>query len=281
MIIFDARRQTVNRWSFIGIILLCSTVSYASEQPVLVEATGEAQMGEMDTPKEVMARARRDAQNKAVEKAVGAFIKSHTLVSNNQVAEDLVYASVRGKIEKTEIIQEGWDEKDRNLYRVALKVLVEPVYPEKGQGISLKMSLSKSVLKEGEEAKVFYQANGDCYVYIFSIAADGSVTLLLPNSVDKDNHVTQNKAYEFPPADSPIRLQAMFLPGYKEKFAEERIKIIATKNEEAIVPLGFQEAMVKVYDAKSTGLVSELVKRLSQLEPAEWTEASAVYRIVR
>ena len=265
--------------------LSLSTVSYASEQPsgqpVLVEATGEAHLGEMDTPKEVMARARRDAQNKAVEKAVGAFIKSHTLVSNNQVAEDLVYASVRGKIEKTEIIQEGWDEKDRNLYRVSLKALVEPVYPEKGQGISLKVSLSKSVLKEGEEAKVFYQANNDCYIYIFSIAADGSVTLLLPNSVDKDNHVTPGKAYEFPPAGNPIRLQAMFLPGYKEKFAEERIKIIATKNEEAIVPLGFQEGMVKVYDAKSTGLVSELVKRLSQLEPSDWAEASAVYKIVK
>ena len=73
----------------------------------------------------------------------------------------------------------------------------------------------------------------------------------------------------------------MFLPGYKEKFAEERIKIIATKNEEAIVPLGFQEGMVKVYDAKSTGLVSELVKRLSQLEPSDWAEASAVYKIVK
>ncbi len=271
----------MNRWFVAGIILLLSNVSHAAEQPVLVEATGEAHMGETDTPKEVMARARRDAQNKAVEKAVGAFIKAHTLVSNNQVAEDLVYASVRGKIEKTEIIREGWDEKDRNLYRISLKALVEPVYPEKGQGISLKMSLSKSVLKEGEEAKVFYQANSDCYIYIFSIAADGSVTLLLPNSVDKDNRVTRGKAYEFPPAGSPIRLQAMSLPGYKEKFAEERIKIIATKNEEAIVPLGFQEGMVKVYDAKSTGLISDLVKRLNQLEPAEWTEATAVYKIVK
>ncbi len=266
---------------YIITILLIFITSYAAEQSVLVEATGEAQMGEMDTPKEVKERAKRDAQNKAVEKAVGAFIKSHTLVSNNQVAEDLVYASVRGKIEKTEIIHEGWDEKDRNLYRISLKVLVEPVYPEKGQGISLKISLSKSVLKEGEEAKIFYQANSDCYIYIFSIAADGSVTLLLPNSVDKDNHVTQGKAYEFPPAGSPVRLQAMFLPGYKEKFAEERIKIIATKREEPIVPLGFQEGMVKVYDAKSTGMMNELVKKLSQLEPAEWTEASAVYKIVR
>ncbi len=271
----------MRRCFIVSLVFLISSAGYAAEQSVLIEAVGEARLGEVDTPKEVKERAKRDAQNKAVEKAVGAFIRSHTLVSNNQVAEDLVYASVRGKIEKTEIIREGWDEKDRNLYRISLKAFVEPVYPEKGQGICLKVSLSKSVLKEGEETKVFYQSNSDCYIYIFSIAEDGSVTLLLPNSEDKDNHVMQGKAYEFPSAGSPVRLQAMFLPGCKEKASEERIKIIATKNEEAIVPLGFQEGMVKVYDARSTGLVSELVKKLSQLEPAEWAEVTAVYRIVR
>ena len=69
----------MKHWFVIGFFLSLSTLSFAAEQPVLVEATGEAHMGEMDTPKEVMARAKRDAQNKAVEKAVGAFIKSHTL----------------------------------------------------------------------------------------------------------------------------------------------------------------------------------------------------------
>ena len=39
--------------------------------------------------------------------------------------------------------------------------------------------------------------------------------------------------------------------------------------------------MVKVYDAKSTAMISDLVKRLNQLEPADWTEASALYRIER
>jgi len=126
-------------------------------------------MSEIDTPKEVMERAKRDAQNKAIENAVGIFIKSHTLVSNSQLAEDLVYASVRGKIEKVNVIKEGWDEKDRNLYKVRLKALIEPVYPEKGHGISVKLSLSKADLKEGDEVKIFYQANKECYVYIFQL----------------------------------------------------------------------------------------------------------------
>ena len=263
------------------ILLLIPVLSFASEKPIWVDAEGEAYMSEIDTPKEVMERAKRDAQSKAIENAVGVFIKSHTLVSNSQLAEDLVYASVRGKIEKVNVIKEGWDEKDRNLYRVRLKALVEPVYPEKGHGISVKLSLSKADLKEGDEVKIFYQVNKECYVYIFSVAADGSVTLLLPNSANQENFIKANRAYEFPPAGSQIRLKAMFLPDFKGKVAEERIKIIATRKKEDIVPLGFQEGMFKVYDAKSTGMISDLVKRLNQLEPADWAEATVVYTIKR
>lgn len=273
--------MTLLRNVLILAVLVAPLSLYAGEQPVWIEATGEAQMGEMDTQKEVKARARRDAQSRAVEKAVGTFIRSHTLVSNYQVADDLVYAAVRGKIEKMDILSEGWDEKDRNLYRVKIKALVDPVYPEKGQGLELKVALSKSVLKEGEETKIFYQSNNDCYVYIFSIAADGSVTLLLPNAAYKDNRILLDKPYEFPPENSQIKLEAMFLPGFEGKSSEERIKIIATRKEEAIVPLGFQEGMFKVYDSKSTGMINDLVRKLNQLEPTDWAEATAVYKIVR
>lgn len=266
---------------FAVILLLLPVISFASEKPVWVESEGMAIMGEIETQKEVKERAKIDAQNKAVEKAVGVFIRSHTLVSNSQLAEDLIYASVRGKIKKTEIIKEGWDEKDRNLYKVKLKALVEPVYPEKGEGISVKLSLSKTVLREGEEVNIFFQTNRDSYVYIFSVAADGSVTLLLPNSMNKDNLIKSDNAYEFPPVESQVRLRAIFLPEFKGKITEEKIKIIATMKKEDLVPLGFQEGMFKAYDANSTGMISDLVKRLNQLDPAAWAEATAVYRIER
>src|SRR5208283_845586 len=108
-----------------------------------------------------------------------------------------------------------------------------------------------------------------------------SVTLLLPNSTNRDNRIVLDKAYEFPPAGSPVRLEAMFLPGFKGAIAEERIKIIATRKEEGIISLGFQEGIFKVYDANSTGMISDLVKKLSQLEPTDWTEATTVYKIIR
>jgi hypothetical protein len=265
----------------IFIFLILPLVSLAAEKPIWLEADGEAYMGEIETQKEVKERARRDAQNKAVEKAVGTFIKSHTLVSNYQIAEDLIYAAVRGKITKEEIISSDWDAKERNLFRMKIKALVEPVYPERGEGLSIKLSLSKTDMKEGEEVQIFYQVTEDSYAYIFSIAADGSVTLLLPNSNTPDNFTKAGKAYQFPPADSRIHLKAMFLPNHKETSAEEKIKIIATRQKEALLSIGFREGIFQVYDAKSTGMISDLVRRLNQIELTDWTEATAVYYLKR
>ena len=253
----------------------------AVDAPVWVETTGEAKQGDHDTLKEVKDRARRDAQLRALEKTVGTFIKSHTIVSNNQIADDLVYASVRGKVRQTEVLSEGWDDKDRSTYRVKLKTLVDLVYPEKGEGMSAKLSLSKDQLREGEDVKVLYQLGVDGYVYLFSVAADGSVTLLFPNTLYKDNAVLGGKVYEFPPSGSPLKLSATFLPGFKGAIAEEKVKLIATRKKEDLIPLGFQEGMFTTYDAASTGMINDLVRRLNQLDPADWAEGTAVYRIVR
>jgi len=266
---------------FLTILLLIMPLVASAEKPVWVTTDGESYQGEMDTPKEVRNRAKRDAENKAIEKAVGTFIKSHTLVSNSEIVEDLIYAAVRGKITREEIISSDWDAIERNLYRIKIKALVEPVYPEKGEGLSAKLSLSKTDLKEGEDVQIFYQVSKDSYVYIFSIAADGSVTLLLPNANIQDHFTKAGKAHEFPPKGSPIHLKAMFLPDYQGSSAEERIKIIATRKKEDLLPLGFKEGIFQVYDAKSTGMISDLVRRLNQIEPTDWAESTVVYTLKR
>lgn len=39
--------------------------------------------------------------------------------------------------------------------------------------------------------------------------------------------------------------------------------------------------MFASYDASSTGMINDLVRRLNQLDPADWTESMAAYRIPR
>ena len=95
------------------------------------------------------------------------------------------------------VLNSGWDKQNRNLYQIRIKALVEPLYPEKGKGLSANLNLSKTKLREGEKVKIYYETNSDCYIYFFSVAADGSVTLLFPNSQNQENKVEGEKVYEF------------------------------------------------------------------------------------
>ena len=251
----------------------------SADSPVWIETVGEAAGSEYDPPKEVMERARNEAKRKAVEEAVGSFVRSHALVINNELAEEFTYARVRGRIDKVQIIREERDRNDPNLYRVRLKALVQPVYPQEGEGISIKLDISKPVLQEGEEVTILYQTSVDCYVHIFSIGADNSVTLLFPNSLEKNNFVKGNSGRVFPPDSFPARLRAYALPGMKGQRSQEKIKLIATRNKEILLERGFSEGMFKVYDARSSGLVGDLARKLNQLEPNDWGEAVAVYTI--
>jgi len=250
-------------------------------QAVWVEAAGEAWLGELDTPQDVKERAKRMALNKAVEEARGIFIHSHELVSNGQLAEDLIYAAVRGRATTVRVLREGWDLSEPRKWTVHLQALVEPTYPESGQGLLVRASLSKDVLREGEEAKLFYQAEEGCYVYIFSVADDGSVTLLLPNAFFRDNHLKAKTAYEFPPHGSALRMEAHALASHGKQYADERLKLIATRQKEDLIPLGFREGTMQVYDSRSTGMINDLVKKLGLLDPADWSETSVLYRITR
>jgi hypothetical protein len=61
--------------------------------------------------------------------------------------------------------------------------------------------------------------------------------------------------------------------------SQEKVKIIATRQKEILLERGFAEGLFKVYDARATGLVGDLARKLNQLEPADWGEAVAVYTI--
>ncbi|MGD0274527.1 MAG: hypothetical protein ABSB79_00500 [Syntrophales bacterium] len=64
------------------------------------------------------------------------------------------------------------------------------------------------------------------------------------------------------------------------QIAEERIKIIATKQKEELLSLEVRDGLFQAYDVKFAGMISDLIKRLNQIEPSDWTEGKSVY-IVR
>jgi hypothetical protein len=250
----------------------------AAEIPVTIEVIGEAIGSDLEAPRELYERAKADAQRIAVEQVIGTFVRSHTVVSNGQLAEDMIHARVRGRVEKLEVINQERDKTDANHYRVKIRATILPVLADKSEGITIYAALSRSELKEGDEVKLQYRVSSDSYVYIFVISADNSVTQLLPNADMTENLTRSDSMYYFPPAGSNIRLTTHLLPEFRQYGAAEKIKIIATSKEEPLLHGGFKEGF-NVYDSKSTGLVSDLLRRLAQLDPANWGETTLIYHI--
>jgi hypothetical protein len=263
---------------FLITLILVPVFIFAAEQPVWVNASGEAEGSDLEAPREVCERAKAEAQRSALELAVGTFVRSHTIVSNSQLAEDLIYARVRGRIERMEV-QKQERSPAANGCRVWIKALVKPVLPAAQDCIQIKAALTRTELREGDEIGIQYQVDRKSFVYLFVIAADNSVTQLLPNSEKRENSAVAKQHYQFPPIGSGTHLKAALLPESKKSGAVERIKIIATKQSEPLLEKGFQEGFA-VYDAQSTGLMSDLLKRLNQLDPADWGEATLEYKIL-
>lgn len=272
----QAMNKLPNRWLILVMLLCCyqSPVSAATDA-LSVEAVGEAAGSDLESPREVCGRAKAEAQRSAIEQAVGSFVRSHTIVSNSQLADDLILAQVRGRIESLEVLQE---ERTSVGCRVRIKALIRPEYPNGKDAIQIKAAMARSELREGDEVSVQYQINRDGYIYIFVIAADSSVTQLLPNAMVRENRLRAGELQQFPPQNSGIRLRAQLQQASKKSGAAERLKIIVTRQPELILERGFQEGFA-VYDAKSTALISDLLKRLAQLEPADWGEVTLEYRI--
>ncbi len=260
-------------------VLMAPKPLIAAEKPVTIEVTGEAVGSDLEAPREVFERAKADAQRTAIEQVIGTFIRSHTVVSNGELAEDLIHARVRGRIEQMVVLTQERDKNDPQHYRVRLRVTVVPVPGDKSEGIAIRAALSRTTLREGDDVRLQYQVSSDSHVYIFVIGPDNSVTQLLPNAGMSQNMAQANRLIHFPPDSSAIRLTAQLLPESRHTGASERIKIIATKKEEPLLHGGFKEGF-KVYDGKSTGLVSDLMRRLAQLDPADWGETTLQYRIL-
>src|SRR5262249_38897418 len=74
---------------------------------IWVTAEGVVLLSDDTTIGEAKARARDEARRKAIEQAVGTFVKAQTVVYNTDVAEDLVQSLVRGVVVEERVLNEG------------------------------------------------------------------------------------------------------------------------------------------------------------------------------
>lgn len=260
--------------------------SSGQKDGVWVQAEGVVSLAENMTVAEAKARSRDEARRKAIEKAVGTFVKSQTIIYNAQVAEDLVHSLVRGIVVEEQVLEEGLRQLGREtgdialLYATKLKAKVKPMRVELRGDFRVKAALNKTVFQEGEEMQITAAATKAAHFHIFNIGQDDTVTVLLPNRFTSSSTDQARQELIFPDeSQRTMGIRLRVFPPQGERKAMEKIKVIATTKQIDLMKGKVREGVYQVYAGKDAALVTELLKELSLLDEAEWAEMTVPYEI--
>lgn len=238
---------------------------------------------------EVRGRARDEARRNAIEQAVGVFVRSASVLHNSQITDELISSVSRGVIEQEQWADEQIEEVKSGkrpgpamaMYRIKVTAKVRPVHVERRAGFDVRGSLNKTVFQDNEEALIKIRSTQPAYLHVFSVTQDGGVTLLLPNKFVERNQITSDQEVVFPNDTLRalgVRLRVNLPKGSKK--AQEYIKVIATRKPVSLVGADSSGADVfKTYTGVENGMIQDVIKRLAQLEDADWNETTLPYEV--
>jgi hypothetical protein len=237
-----------------------------------------------DTTLETAQRNSLDAARRAaIEQAVGTFVSSSTVVHNNQLADDLVRAVVRGVIVEEKITRRGVQEsKDEHgaIYQTRIKAKVKGVPVEKRGSFAVTAKLNRTQFNDGDEAELRINSTQDAYLYLFDVTPDEHITVLAPNKYEAELRAKHDEAVVFPTEallQQRVKLRTWLMPNTKQ--STEKIKVIATRQPVALLKGQVSEAVFKEYNPRDTALLLDLMRALAALDPADWAETTVTYEV--
>jgi hypothetical protein len=251
---------------------------------IWVEAEGTAIMGESITLQAAQRASLEEARRAAIEKAVGTYVTSSTSVRNFQLAEDLVRVISRGKILEEHVLERGVKLEGKGelaSYRTRIKAKVQRVDGHHQGNFAVQSRLNHSVFENGDEAEIHITTSQDAYLYVFNVTEDDHVTILVPNRFLQDSFTKAGSEFTFPPdslTKRGIKLNTWLMPGKQR--STEKIKVIASRHPVASLKHQAPDAMFKHFNPNETGMLTDLLKTLSTLDPGDWAETTSGYEVV-
>jgi hypothetical protein len=258
-----------------------------------IEATGEAELGQGVTKEQADQLAYEDALRSAIRKTCPMGVSSPMALLNNSLIVDLLQYAKRGIPVDTEIlaretiadsVMRDGEKMTVDRRRVRIRTRFVALQGDDDPGFQVTISGLESSYVEGQEARVRITATRDCYVYLFTVAADQSVTVFFPNKYRPNNRLKAGQTIEFPD-DNDGRKGIQFImemPQGQRSHTNEWITAIAVKR-----PVDFlsgtqiQEALEKTYTRNETGLLGSLLERLAQLRSGDVAQDVKEYEVLR
>jgi hypothetical protein len=227
------------------------------------------------------------ARQNAIETVCGVSVQSETYVQNNMLEGDFIHSVSYGHIIAEEIL--GWDTETTRTsstqppqvtYRVTLKATVRKETGRPDPYYQVNCRLNQKIYRSGEEMIITVKATQPSYISVLNIAADGSVVLLFPNRLRRDNYVKPLEEFQIPSQQDRrdvLKLQVATLPGHKKD--TEYIKVIATRKPlhllDGLAVQG-QYGMLRNVRIAAT----EIARLISAIPPKDRAEHTVFYEVV-
>ena len=272
--------------SFIFFLLFTLSERVSALDGKVVKSTGVAAIANL-TPEEAQSLALKRARQNAIEEVCGVSVQAETLIRNNMLAADFIHSVSYGRIIDEEIL--SWDvdvtrESKRRpplvAYRVTIKARVKPEKGKPDPYYQVSVGLNKKVYHSGDEMIIRVKATKPSYISILNFAADGSVILLYPNRLRKNNYVKALKQYQIPSEadrNDVLKLQVSTLSGHRND--SEFIKVIATRQPIHLLDGLLTQGQYGVMDTVNLAAV-EIARLVSAIPLKDRAEQTVFYEIV-
>jgi len=273
------------RWNYLLILLfvLILPVSASAEGNVqVVEKEGEANLGDDTTPQQAKLIALNNARRAAIEQVSGATIHGSSVVYNAELVSDLVVSATRGVIVGEEILKgELLKRGSAIVYAVKIRAHVKALPGRETSKLRMSneavvrygssLAVNGLVLQDGDEIQVKTRVNDNVWLHLFSIDQNGKVSQLYPNEYTEGQLLPADREFVFPSEEQRamgLNLRVR-LPRGASRMAES-ILFVATIDKKNISCC-----------AKGDTTITDLMKELSDLNPAFWIEKAVGYEVRR
>lgn len=208
---------------FLTMITLSPSMCFPSkEAPLAYTVTAEGSCAVVGvSPEQCQITALQRARAAAIEEVSGVQVSSSTLVTDLKLTSDFIRTFSRGHIVREEVswLPLGQYQKDKKTapipeYRV--KIIADVVTPKpKIATIGLSAKANAGVYRSGEKASINITTSREARIAIFNLTADDNVSLLFPNSGDRENLIQSGKAFVYPDVTTVNELEMQTLPNHK------------------------------------------------------------------
>ena len=133
-------------------------------------------------------------------------------------------------------------------------------------GFKLQVWTERSSYRIGEKLRIYIRAQRECFISVFILNSDGSVTSFLPMLEKRSNYILPGKTYSIPDnSNRPFELPLSGPPG------SEYVKVLATT-------FPFDSDLFEK-DLEPQELVALLADKLSRINPSKWAVATCRFTV--